>query len=166
MTEIHTRLSNDNYRLMDQMDYAFEARNRVFFERILSEKPLLALSIRAICILGEIGNEDSVVVLSKLLLEDENPLVRHEAAFSLGQLGYRSAVPTLIKAMLTDSNVLVRHEAAGALGSIGDNSAMTALFEAENDENPEVRESASNAIVNLEFLAKKNFFQRLILVEE
>jgi len=161
-----SRLSREDYRLMDWIDRAFYAKKAEILEKMLYRTLSSALKIRAVCVLCEIGTANSVYILSRVLLEDKDPLVRHEAAFALGQMGYRNAVPSLIKAMLTDSNILVRHEAAGALGSIGDISAMNALLKAEMDGSPEVRESASLAIMNLEYLGRKNFFQQRTLIEE
>jgi len=105
--------------------------------------------------LADIGGEESVAVLSQVLLRDPSPLIRHEAAFTLGQLGRRSAVPALAKAMLSDSSKLVRHESAVALGSLGAHSARAELEQATSDPDVDVRLSARVALDYLDYLRKR-----------
>ena len=50
---------------------------------------------RATCILVDIGGEDKVQYIAKVLKDDANELVRHEAAFSLGQMCYSNGIVSL-----------------------------------------------------------------------
>ena len=144
--------SEKDLDILRETDEEFDKGNSIYFITLLQKGASIALRIRAVCILAEIGDERSVATLSNVTTEDPNPLVRHEAAFTLGQLGYSSGVPALIKGMLKDDNVLVRHEAAVALGSIGDQSARESLIKATKDPDEFVRQSAIIALLNLDDL--------------
>jgi HEAT repeat protein len=74
-----------------------------------------------------IGNEQAVPVLKELLLKDENPYVRFDAARALGSIDNTDSVFTLIRVMKTDKNWLVKGGCAGALGKVGDNRAAYEL---------------------------------------
>ena len=145
-------VSPKDLEVLRETDEAFEKGNSAFFIKLLEKGASIALRNRAVCILAEIGDERCVPVLSQVMKNDQNPLVRHEAAFTLGQLGYLSGLPALIEAMLRDDNILVRHEAAVAIGSIGDQSARIALIEATKDPDEFVRQSAMIALLNLDYL--------------
>jgi len=144
--------SEKDLDILRETDAEFDKGNSMYFIRLLEKGASIALRIRAVCILTEIGDERSVPILSKVIKDDPNPLVRHEAAFTLGQLGYSSGVPALIGGMLNDDNILVRHEAAVALGSIGDQSARESLMQATKDPDEFVRQSAIVALLNLDYL--------------
>lgn len=148
--------SEHDLNILRETDDEFDKRNPMYFVKLLEEGASIALRIRAVCILAEIGDERSVPILSKTIKSDPNPLVRHEAAFTLGQLGYPSGVPALIEGMLRDDNILVRHEAAVALGSIGDQSARESLLQATKDPDEFVRQSAIVALLNLDYLKSAN----------
>jgi deoxyhypusine monooxygenase len=111
--------------------------------------------------LADLAGEESVKYLSKVLEQDANALVRHEAAFSLGQLGFSTAVSSLSRAVESDQSFFVRHEAAIALGVIGSSRARTTLKGALVDSSEEVRQSALVALANLKYIStmkKKNKF--------
>ena len=63
-------------------------------------------------------------LLVRVLEEDPNPIVRHEAAFSLGSLHWgvkqlsTGSVDKLCDAALHDASDVVRHEAAEVLGHL------------------------------------------------
>ena len=100
----------------------------------------------------------------KVLKNDDNELVRHEAAFSLGQMSYSSAIPPLIDSTLNDPSMFVRHEAAIALGVVGNKEAKETLQKALNDPDKPVVESAVVALSNIEFmetLSKNEKFAKL-----
>ena len=88
-----------------------------------------------------------------MLLNDNDHLVRHEAAFSLGQLGYVSGINALSKAVLSDPSFFVRHEAAIALGVIASEASRNTLKRALDDERQEVQESAMVALANLDYVS-------------
>jgi deoxyhypusine monooxygenase len=140
--------------VMAKMEDAFSRKDESYFINVLNQEPSLVLRVHAVCILAEVGGEESIQTLSDVLLNDVDPLVKHEAAFSLGQIGLASAVGALEKAMLTDSDAVVRHESAAALGSIGSAKAEQALKKALNDGDPIVSNSARASLFNIEFLKK------------
>ena len=110
------------------------------------------------------GGEDKVPYIAKVLKNDPNELVRHEAAFSLGQMGYPNGIPPLEDATQNDSSMFVRHEAAIALGVVGSQNAKETLEGALDDPDGSVRESAVVALSNLKFmkeLSKNTKFAKL-----
>ena len=116
--------------------------------------PDYVIRTRATCILVDFGGEDKVPYVAKVLKNDENELVRHEAAFSLGQLCYSSAIPPLNDATLNDPSMFVRHEAAIALGVVGSKDAKETLEKALSDPDKPVVESAIVALSNILFMEK------------
>lgn len=80
-------------------------------------------------------------------LEDEDWLVRQEAAWALGKIGDTRAVDPLIQA-LKDKHEEVRQRAAMALGDIGDARAVGPLIQVlkDDEEDEDVRESAAGAL--------------------
>ena len=94
----------------------------------------------------------AVPTLSDVVLNDPDPLVRHEAGFTLGQMGLASGVHALEEAVKHDKEAIVRHETAAALGSIGNQSARGTLEAALMDEDELVRNSAAASLFNLKFL--------------
>lgn len=138
--------------VMKGMEEAFERRDERYFIEVIRREPSLVLRVHAVCILAEIGGEDSIPVLSDVLLHDPDPLVRHEAAFSMGQIGLTSAIRALEEAVRSDRDPIVRHEAAAALGSIGSPEAEQTLRLALEDGDEIVRNSAMTSLFNIEFL--------------
>jgi hypothetical protein len=84
-----------------------------------------------------------------------NSDARRNAAMLLAGMGpiAKSSVPTLIQALKVEEDTDVRVFDAFALGCLGkgNKSAVAALRQATNDENPFVRESATNALHRLDF---------------
>jgi deoxyhypusine monooxygenase len=110
------------------------------------------------------GGEDVIPHVASVLKNDDNELVRHEAAFSLGQMCLRSGVPPLEDATRNDPSLFVRHEAAVALGVIGSQDAKATLQKALDDPSEQVRDSAVVALSNLKFmeqLCKNEKFAKL-----
>lgn len=145
--------SVDRMNILSEMERQFDHRNAKYFLDLLSHTDNV-IRTRAICILADLAGEDAVDDISNVLRNDKDPLVRHEAAFSLGQLGFTNAISALSGALSSDSSFFVRHEAAIALGVIGSESAKEALDKALSDESEEVRESASIALANIDYISK------------
>lgn len=78
----------------------------------------------------EVRPSDTVVILSKLLIEDPVPDVRVLAAGGLAPVGRTSAVPALVAA-LSDQNWQVQYNSMGALATLGEHSieALPALID-------------------------------------
>src|SRR5579875_1898206 len=133
------------FKVMLEMEKHFRENNEEFFVNILKKEDSLVLRLHAVTILKEIGD---------VLLNDPDPLVRHEAAFSLGQIGLSSANEYLCKAALNDKDPVVRHESAAALGSIGSKEVEDVLEEVSRDPEPIVSNSAKASLFNIRFLKK------------
>jgi HEAT repeat protein len=141
--------------LLGEMEKQFDERNVPFFESLLDHEDYV-IRTRSVCILSYIAGEKAVESIGKVLKNDADVLVRHEAAFSLGQLGFTSGAKPLAEAVESDSSFFVRHEAAVALGVIGSEDARKTLVGALSDPSEEVRESAIIALANLDYLSTTN----------
>ena len=145
------------------MEAKYESKDAKYFVDLL-DHPDYVIRTRATCILVDFGGEDKVQYIARVLKNDKNELVRHEAAFSLGQMCYSSSVPPLTDATLNDPSMFVRHEAAIALGVVGSKDAKDALEKALDDPDQPVAESAIVALSNIKFmetLSKNEKFAKL-----
>ncbi len=139
--------------LFAEMEDMYEKKDVDYFVKLLDNDDYVVRT-RATCILVDFGGEDKIPYIAKVLKNDPNELVRHEAAFSLGQMGYRSAIKHLEEATRDDSSMFVRHEAAIALGVVGAKEARQTLENALDDPSEPVKESAVVALSNLIFMEK------------
>jgi len=139
--------------LLSEMEDRYEKKNTEYFVNLLDHEDYV-IRTRVTCILADIGGEDKVPYIAKILKNDPNELVRHEAAFSLGQMCYSSGIPHLEDATKNDSSMFVRHEAAIALGVVGSQEAKETLEKALDDPDEPVRDSAVVALSNLQFMEK------------
>jgi deoxyhypusine monooxygenase len=135
------------------MEEMYEQKDADYFVKLIIHDDYVVRT-RATCILVDLGGEDKVKYVAKVLKNDPNELVRHEAAFSLGQMGYSSGVKPLEDATKNDPSMFVRHEAAIALGVIGSKDAIPTLEEALKDPDKPVVESAVVALSNIDFMDK------------
>jgi len=156
-------VTEDRMKLFSEMEEKYEKQDMDYFVKLLDHEDYV-IRTRATCILVDFGGEDKVPFIAKVLKNDPNELVRHEAAFSLGQMGYHIGIKPLEDATKNDSSMFVRHEAAIALGVIGSRDAIPILQESLNDADKSVAESAVVALSNIEFmdkLAKNEKFAKL-----
>ena len=137
--------------LFAEMESHYEKQDTGYFVKLLDHDDYV-VRCRATCILVDLGGEDKVQYVAKVLKNDPNELVRHEAAFSLGQMCYSSGIGPLEDATANDPSMFVRHEAAVALGVVGSKSGSDVLEKALNDPEESVRHSAVVALSNLEFM--------------
>ncbi len=135
--------------LLTEMEERYEKKDTQYFVKLLDHDDYV-IRCRATCILVDIGGEDKVQYIAKVLKDDTNELVRHEAAFSLGQMCYGNGIVPLEDATKNDPSMFVRHEAAIALGVMGSKKSEKAL----DDPDEPVRDSAVVALSNLEFMEK------------
>jgi HEAT repeat protein len=155
--------SDVRIRLFEEMETQYDNQNKQYFKDLLSHEDSV-IRTRVICILADMSGIDAVEPISRVLEDDKNALVRHEAAFSLGQIGYQTAMPALFNAVKSDPSYFVRHEAAVALGVIGSEEGREILNEALKDESEEVRESAIIALANIDYVStmkRNNKFTRM-----
>ena len=146
-------VTDDRLTLFAEMESKYEQKDTAYFVRLLDHTDYV-IRTRATCILVDFGGEDKIPYVAKVLKNDENELVRHEAAFSLGQLCYSSAISPLSDATLNDSSMFVRHEAAIALGVVGSKDAKETLEKVLHDPDKSVVESAIIALSNIQFMEK------------
>ena len=146
-------VTDDRLQLFAEMEKKYEQKDTEYFVKLL-DHPDYVVRTRATCILVDFGGEDKVPYIAKVLKNDENELVRHEAAFSLGQMCYSSSIGPLADATLHDSSMFVRHEAAIALGVVGSKDAKETLEKALKDPDKPVVESAIVALSNIQFMEK------------
>ncbi len=146
-------VTEDRMKLFSEMEEKYEKKDKEYFVNLLTHDDYV-IRARATCILVDFGGEDKIPHISKVLKNDPNELVRHEAAFSLGQMGYANGIKALEDATKNDSSMFVRHEAAIALGVIGSKDAITTLRKALDDPDKPVVESAVVALSNIEFMDK------------
>jgi len=146
-------VTDERLALFSEMELKYEQKDTDYFISLLKH-PDYVVRTRATCILVDFGGEDKIPYIAKVLKNDENELVRHEAAFSLGQMSYSSAIPPLTDATLHDPSMFVRHEAAIALGVVGNKEAKETLIKALGDPDTPVVESAVVALSNIEFMEK------------
>ena len=146
-------VTEDRLSLFSEMESKYEQKDTDYFVSLLDHSDYV-IRTRATCILVDFGGEDKIPHIAKVLKNDENELVRHEAAFSLGQMCYSSAIPPLADATLNDPSMFVRHEAAIALGVVGSKEAKETLEKALNDPDKPVVESAIVALSNIQFMEK------------
>ena len=146
-------VTQDRLELFSEMEEKYENKETAYFVNLLTH-PDYVIRTRATCILVDFGGEDKVAHVARVLKNDSNELVRHEAAFSLGQMCYSSCIPALSDATLHDTSMFVRHEAAIALGVIGSKEAKSVLEKALKDPDLPVVESAVVALSNIEFMEK------------
>ena len=146
-------VTEDRLRLFSEMEEKYEQKDADYFVKLIVHDDFV-IRTRATCILVDLGGEDKVQYVAKVLRNDSNELVRHEAAFSLGQMGYSSGIKPLEDATKNDPSMFVRHEAAIALGVIGSKDAIPTLEEALKDPDKPVVESAVVALSNIDFMDK------------
>ena len=146
-------VTDDRLALFSEMESKYEQKDTEYFVSLL-EHPDYVIRTRATCILVDFGGEDKIPYIAKVLKNDENELVRHEAAFSLGQMCYSSSISPLSDATLNDPSMFVRHEAAIALGVVGSKKAKETLEKALGDPDKPVVESAIVALSNIQFMEK------------
>ena len=140
-------------QLFTEMEEKYEQHDVDYFVKLLDHEDYV-IRTRATCILVDFGGEDKVKHIAKVLKDDPNELVRHEAAFSLGQMCYSSGIEPLADATINDPSMFVRHEAAIALGVVGSKEAKQTLEKALDDKDTPVVESAIVALSNIEFMEK------------
>ena len=99
--------------LFAEMESHYEKEDTEYFVKLLDHDDYV-VRCRATCILVDLGGEDKVQYIAKVLKDDPNELVRHEAAFSLGSTGE----PEVLEKALNDPEESVRHSAVVALSNL------------------------------------------------
>ncbi len=93
--------------------------------------------------------------LSRTLIYDNDPVVRHEAAFSLGKLYSQGcilgcvALESLCHVALNDTSIVVRHEALESLGCFPQLKAKEVLYSAIESSDLDVSATARISLARL-----------------
>lgn len=77
-----------------------------------------------------------------VLQNDDNGIVKHEAAFQIGLRNMRAKIPYLVNSALNDKSELVRHEATEALGFMRAHECKEMLRKMSEDPSEAIRETA------------------------
>jgi len=118
-----------------------------------------SLRVEAIWVLGESFNEitkDMEIknnvenLMTHVLKNDPNDIVKHEVCFFIGENNIRSKIPLLREVALNDPSELVRHESIEALGLLQDFESKDTLIKALNDPNSAVKQTAEVVLKQLE----------------
>ena len=94
-----------------------------------------------------------------VLNNDDNGIVRHEAAFQIGLHNLRTKIPDLINSILNDKSDLVKHEAIEALGLLRDHGSKETLKKMLEDKGVAVSETASFVLKRLERLKDRGEYK-------
>lgn len=127
-------------------------------------------SIRWDCIwlAGEIteavGKDDPIYTeIAELMVwvlnNDDNGIVRHEAAFQIGLHNIREKIPDLVNSILNDKSDLVKHEAIEALGLLRDHGSKETLTKMLDDKGEAVSETAAFVLKRLERLKDRGEYK-------
>ena len=77
-----------------------------------------------------------------VLRNDDNGIVKHEAAFQIGVRNMRTKIPDLLYSAMNDKSEIARHESIEALGLMRAHEATEKLKEMTTNPSPAVRETA------------------------
>ena len=102
--------------LFAEMESHYEKEDTDYFVKLLDHDDYV-VRCRATCILVDLGGEDKVQYIAKVLKDDPNELVRHEAAVALGVVG-STGEPEVLEKALNDPEESVRHSAVVALSNL------------------------------------------------
>ncbi len=93
---------------------------------------------------------DKVSDLMTWVLEnDDNNVVKHEACYQIAARNMRSKIPVLIQAALNDKSGLTKHEALESLGLMRATEVVDLIKDALEDPNDDVKQTASFVIKRL-----------------
>jgi HEAT repeat protein len=117
----------------------------------------------AVWLAGEIaeinGPEDPLFekvadLMSWVLKNDTNGVVKHEACYQIAARNMRRKIPDLVESALTDTSIIARHEAIESLGLMRAFDTKDMILKAAQDTNPDVKETATFVLKRLERLEK------------
>lgn len=98
-------------------------------------------------------------VMVWVLQNDDNGIVKHEAAFQIGVRNMRAKIPHLINSALNDKSELVRHESIEALGLMRAHECKETLKKMLEDPSEAVRETAVFVLKRLDRLTNRGDYK-------
>ena len=129
-----------------------KSKRNTLIKKLNNKKSNEETKIQAIFSLMNIGDDKSLLAISKILEEDECPIVRHEAAFALGETSNSDiALGALKKSCLKDNSYIVIHEALLAIGTIANKDGINFIQKFIQHENDIVRRTAKIALQRLNY---------------
>jgi len=111
-----------------------------------------------------IGQQDPIFddvadLMSWILQNDENGVIKHEVCFQIAARDMRKKIPDLISTALNDKSGLAKHEAIECLALMKAFEAKEAITKALDDSIPYVRETAAFALKRLERLERSREYK-------
>ncbi|MBD3191975.1 MAG: hypothetical protein GF308_15110 [Candidatus Heimdallarchaeota archaeon] len=113
-------------------------------------------------VIKELGGENEIKDLIKVIKEDPDHETRSLAAETLGKIGDKKAIPPLITTLETDFEVSPRRAAAWALGEMEAKQAIPGLLDRAFDEEDEYLEVRITAIEALAKIGDEKVGKRLL----
>ena len=112
----------------------------------------------------EVGKDDPIYteiadLMVWVLNNDDNGIVRHEAAFQIGLHNMRTKIADLVNSILNDNSELVKHEAIEALGLLRDHGSKETLIKMLEDKSVAVSETAAFVLKRLERLKDRGEYK-------
>lgn len=99
------------------------------------------------------NSEAACEILVNGLLEDPNPIVRHECAYCLGELPFQKGILALMRSINSDPNRFVVHESLLALANTGYKFQQELISPFLESIDPDIRETAK---ISLQRSIQKN----------
>lgn len=133
-------------------------------KEILKNEKDESLRWDAVWITGEIAEkegpdsplfEEAADVMSWVLQNDDNGVVKHEACYQIAMRKMTKKIPYLINSVLNDKSGLVKHEAIEALGLLNAFDSDVLISKTVNSPNTDVRQTADFVMRRLERVKKK-----------
>ena len=94
-----------------------------------------------------------------VLLNEDNGIIKHEAAFQIGLRNMKSKIPDLINSILNDKSELVKHEAIEALGLMRIHECKETLRKMAEHPSDTVSETAVIVLKRLDRLKNRGQYQ-------
>lgn len=101
--------------LIPLLQFTEEKFQNYFAYNQIAMRPKEAIKRNAVLALGNIGDQRAVIPLIKVLLEEDNSMVRGHTAWALGKIGGKKAKLALEKALKNEYDREVREEIINAL---------------------------------------------------
>ena len=118
---------------------------------LLDSKADLAARFRALFTLRNVPGPCAVGWITRTLLTDSSPLLKHECAYCLGQIQDPRANGVLEQVLAdTNQHAMVRHEAGEALAAIGSIESLTILKHYSHDQVIEVAQTCQLGVHKIE----------------